>query len=134
LRFVCVLFFVYPHHQLHEQLDSPLPAGCSVVPNTQRAAPGAALNASYYLDCSPAGGSLAAFGVVSATVNLFIEDVSITQRGTGIPLVYPQVNYTVAARDNAPVFVDWGPVTVDAYEAALVPFPPPPQIPPACAH
>jgi hypothetical protein len=91
-----------------------------VVPNTQRTAPGAALNSSFYLDCSPASGQLAAFQTLAVQVKVFIEDVSITQRGTGIPLVYPQVNYTVASRDNVPVFVDWGPVTVDAYEAALV--------------
>jgi len=41
-------------------------------------------------------------------------------QGTNIPLLYPQLNYTVPSRDNRFEFIDWGAITVNAFEAALV--------------
>jgi hypothetical protein len=94
-----------------------VPTGCNLI-NETNTPPNAALDPTYFLDCTPTGGSIAAFAEDTKDFLIQIVDVSITQAGTGIVLLYPLITYTQPSRNNRTVVLDYGPVTTSAAQAA----------------
>ena len=64
--------------------------------------------------------SLAPFSLVSYSVQLFIQDVMITQAQNGIPMLQPRVSFHDDARNGAVVLMDSGAVTINTFEAAYL--------------
>ena len=99
-------------------LDSPV--NCQTATNlTGVVVPASSLNSSSVLDCSPSTGTWSAMHSSTANFTVFIENVAITQRGSGIVLLVSQLVYTVPSL-NGKVESVIAPMTVTAYTAAQV--------------
>ena len=97
-------------------IDSPVE--CLVVTNVSSAdVPASSLNSSSVLDCSPSSASLTPLSSSTASFTVFIENVDITQRGTGIVLLVAQLTYAAPSGKMESVLA---PMTVTAYTAAQV--------------
>jgi hypothetical protein len=93
------------------------PAGCQAVTTVTTSPPNAALDSSYYLDCTSST-TIPAFAKNTLIFPLQIIDVSITLQQVGIVLLYPVITYTQASRGSRTVILDYGPITTNAAMAA----------------
>jgi hypothetical protein len=98
------------------------PSQCSIItpPAGATATVPAALNTSYTLDCTPSGNTFVAFSKLELNINIFIWNVSITQQGSGIVLLYPTISYVIPSRNNDAIKYDYGAITANAFTAALL--------------
>ena len=94
------------------------PSWCTLTaPPAILSPPSTGLNATVALQCSPSSATLSPLSELAGNFTVFIEDVLVTQRQYGIVLLYPQLTYTIPARDGVQQAVAV-PVTVTAYVAA----------------
>ena len=54
------------------------------------------------------------------TINIYIWNVSITQQGNNIVLLYPTISYIIPSRNNDSIDYDYGAITANAFSAALL--------------